>query len=304
MPKPYLPFFLKFVRRPIISLALVVALILTATLVLDSYFPRASASQIVVITIPKTTGATTGTGVICEETPNATIHMDLPGWIVLETAATTEEKINLTTAYWNLKLYVEVWKNKTLERTMQFDIIKEGIIFIDGLTDSCALLAGDHDVVIKTDYWTMPVTEAISGTFTLEIEIVELQPCLWIWKHGAKVWPEWQVRNYTDTQTLYARIVNTGNLDVYTKVRFIVSDPSAMWATYTTWSNIDTVPSGGNVTLHSDPYYPPGPGTFWVKAVLYYSYDNIDWIAWSDVQAQLGGQGVSRDVATKYKVLA
>lgn len=295
------PFFFKFVRRLIIPLILVVVLIFTGTLVLNSYIPRTSAYQIVVINIPKTTGATTATGVVCEETPEATIHLDEPRIIVLETTATTEEKINLTTAYWNLKLYVEIWKNETLEQTVEFGIIKEGVIFIDGLEDSCSLLAGDYDVVVKADYETMPVTETISGTFTIEIKIVELQPRLWIWKHGAKVWPEWQVGYWNDTQILYARIINTGTLGVYVKAEFILTyQLRPIHRVNSTIAKCDGAPPG-NVTVSAE-YHPPLPGTYYFKAKLWFSYDADHWRLWLDVQDELGGEGVSKTASSKFKV--
>jgi len=126
------------------------------------------------------------------------------------------------------------------------------------------------------------------------------QPCLWIWRHGAKVWPEWQVGYYNETQVLYARIVNDGNQSVYVRVEFIIYGPLGPENVESSIALCDGTPPG-NTTVSAE-YHPTSPGTFYFQAILYYSFDTINWKPWSEVQDALGGEGVSKTASSKFKV--
>jgi len=133
------------------------------------------------------------------------------------------------------------------------------------------------------------------------------QPRLWIWQHGGKVWPDWQVGVWNQTQIIYARIANDGNRSAYIKVKFIVSSP---YGSYPLWSSVNVVEASDpeaptNVFANvSAEYDVPGPGQFYVKANLYFSLDNVTWRAWVEIQDVFGGQGISRTASSKFKATA
>jgi len=129
------------------------------------------------------------------------------------------------------------------------------------------------------------------------------QPRLWIWRHGAKVWPEWQVGYTGETQVLHARIVNNGNRSAYVKVEFILlySGSITVYRENSTIAECDGVPPG-NATVSSPPYNPTLPGTYYIKAKLWYSFDTIHWKLWLEFQDEFGGEGVSRTASSKFKV--
>ena len=126
------------------------------------------------------------------------------------------------------------------------------------------------------------------------------QPRLWIWRHGGKVWPDWQVGYYNETQVLYARIVNDGNRSIYVKVEFMIYGPLGPESVESNTILCDGV-SPGNVTVSAE-YHPPSPGTFYFQAILYYSLDTINWKPWYEVQDVLGGEGLSKTASSKFKV--
>jgi len=126
------------------------------------------------------------------------------------------------------------------------------------------------------------------------------QPCLWIWRHGGKVWPEWHVGYYNETQILYARIINDGNRSAYVKIEFIVYRGTVPVRVNSTIAECDGIPPG-NVTVSAE-YHPSRPGTYYVKAKLWFSIDEIHWKLWLDFQEEFGGEGVSKTASSKFKV--
>jgi len=127
------------------------------------------------------------------------------------------------------------------------------------------------------------------------------QPRLWIWRHGAKVWPEWQVGYIGETQVLYARIINDGNRSAYVKIEFIVYRGTVtMVRVNSTIAECNGIPPG-NTTVSVE-YQPLLPGTYYFKAKLWFSFDTIHWKLWLDFQEEFGGEGVSRTASSKFKV--
>jgi len=127
------------------------------------------------------------------------------------------------------------------------------------------------------------------------------QPRLWIWRHGAKVSPEWQVGDLNDTQVLYARIINEGNRSVYIKVEFIVTYLGRpIYRANSTAAKCDGIPPG-NVTVSVE-YHPTRPGTYYFKGKLWFSFHKTRWGLWSDFQEEFGGEGVSKTASSKFKV--
>ena len=127
------------------------------------------------------------------------------------------------------------------------------------------------------------------------------QPRLWVWRHGAKVYPEWQVGPLDQTQTLYARVVNDGNRSAYVKVEFIITYlGKPIHRVNSTTAECDGIPPG-TVTVSAE-YHPSRPGTYYFKAKLWFSFDNIHWRLWLDFQEEFGGEGVSKTASSKFKV--
>lgn len=127
------------------------------------------------------------------------------------------------------------------------------------------------------------------------------QPRLWIWRHGAKVWPEWQVGYLNETQVLYVRVVNDGNRSAYVKVEFVVTyGLHPIYRVNSTTAECDGIPPG-NVTVSAE-YHPSRPGTYYFKAKLWFSFDEIHWRLWLEFQDEFGGEGVSKTASSKFKV--
>jgi len=129
--------------------------------------------------------------------------------------------------------------------------------------------------------------------------------------HGGGAWPEWHVGLYTEDQTLYSRIMNYGEMGAYVEVRFEVSAaglPTHMyvsdqvWIDAATWVADEIVP--GEVVVSAE--FPTGtPGVFTVNAKLYFKVDGMTQkIFYGELVELLGGEAVTRDIATKYKVVA
>jgi hypothetical protein len=119
-------------------------------------------------------------------------------------------------------------------------------------------------------------------------------PMLYMQTEGARVYPQWKKQNYVPslTNTLFAKVVNNGTADGTIKVKFIIGVVEL-------WSNVGVVPAGGSTTV-SGVFPVPGPGTYFVNAEVYWKTTS-DWTPWSEVQGELGGIGVSKDIATRFK---
>ena len=129
---------------------------------------------------------------------------------------------------------------------------------------------------------------------------VTVYPILWIKGHGARVWLEWHSAAWYDclTNTLYAKIANTGEASASVRVKFIVTDPLGVKVEL--WSDVGVVAPRGAVTIPA--VYPVLlPGTYYVNGALYWEITPGEWIPWYEVQGTLGGEGVSRDIATRFK---
>ena len=131
--------------------------------------------------------------------------------------------------------------------------------------------------------------------------------------HGGGVWPEWHVDVFSQEQTLYCRVRNYGEIGAWVKVKFMVVSPAYSVMEY--WSNeawIDKRTEGSSgltapgVIVVSATFTPPGPGPAecTVSALLYFKAGPIsEYIYYGSEGIGLNGEGASRDIATKYKVV-
>jgi len=134
-------------------------------------------------------------------------------------------------------------------------------------------------------------------------------PELYIRRRGAEVWPEWHVGLVCWDQTLYARIVNYGEMGAYVEVRFVEVSPghpkrvyvsNQAWIDGATWIEGDIVPG---VVVVSATFHADTPGVFYASAQLYFKIEGMpEKVLYSELEPIFGGEGVSRDLATKYKV--
>jgi hypothetical protein len=124
--------------------------------------------------------------------------------------------------------------------------------------------------------------------------------------HGGGVWPEWHVGLVGELQTMYCRIMNYGEQSAEVKVVFTVvygmfpkmefpSDIATIDAA--TWISEDIVP--GELVVSAS-FMPPGPEIFYISAKLYLGTEEYPYEL---IEGLFGGVGVSRDPATKCKVV-
>lgn len=225
--------------------------------------------------------------VICAgSTYNASFSVTNPNGTQIETVFNLTIEPDVGMGEW----HVGMWLNEFLLDVLEVDgTFRSENVFIEPYSYN----------VLVVEVTSVPNVYPGDYTFTLTAERVK-QPRLWIWKHGAKVYPEWQVGYISDTQVLYARIVNTGEHSAYVKVEFIIYDPAGLESVESNILLCDGIPPG-NVTISAE-YHPTLPGTFYFQAILYFSYDTIEWRPWSEVQDILGGEGVSKTASSKFKV--
>ena len=123
-----------------------------------------------------------------------------------------------------------------------------------------------------------------------------VSPTLWIRKHGGRIYPEWHSGTVGQLQILYAKIVNTGAGGTYVRVNFTIYT-----ATDEVYLLSDELPiePGGRVTVSGE-FTPTTAGTFYVKSILQFSPDGAEWTPYYEVQEAFGGEGVSRDPATRF----
>ena len=130
--------------------------------------------------------------------------------------------------------------------------------------------------------------------------------------HGGGAWPEWHVNVFPEKQTLYSRIMNYGEMGAWVKVKFVVVSPAyptmeywsnEAWIDGATWVADDIVP--GEVVVSVE-FKPPGPGpaVCEVTAWLYFKAGAMtEYEYYGSETTNLGGEPISRDIATKYKVV-
>ncbi len=143
--------------------------------------------------------------------------------------------------------------------------------------------------------------EAIDGS-------VNLPPELFIegaGAHGGGVYPLWHVNVAGAVQTLYSRIVNYGEFEVYVKVKFTVYAPGI--ATWIVESNVETAypklvePFVESVTVSADFTDTEYTTSYFVSGALYFSVDGTNWNFYGPFEDIVGGDGTARDIATKFK---
>jgi len=128
--------------------------------------------------------------------------------------------------------------------------------------------------------------------------------------HGGGAWPEWHVGLACWNQTLYVRIMNYGEMGAYVEVKFEVSAAGLTtqeyvsdqaWIDAATWVEDDIVP--GEVVV-SATFHVDAPGVFDIGAKLYCKFWGVtEKVFYGELEPVLGGEAVSRDIATKYKVV-
>lgn len=128
-------------------------------------------------------------------------------------------------------------------------------------------------------------------------------PTLWIKKkgaHGVGVWTEWHSAAYYDclTNTLHAKIANTGSQGATARVIFKVMGPAGL---------IDEIPSAPvfvpaeDKTTVSVSYDLPAKGRYEVTGLIEYEVRPLRWVSWEKVESVFGGEGTSKDVGNTFK---
>lgn len=171
----------------------------------------------------------------------------------------------------------------TVLATVTFDVVGSGV--------TCFRL-GD-DTKLKDAYGDDFDRELYYGTFRNADAELYMGPA-----KGGKIWPSWKHGFVGEPNILYGRFTNLGVGGVHARVRFIISSAfgtdevvsNAVWA------------EPGETQLVSAVYTPPGPGTYLVRGVVEFKYDGCTWIDYLSMESTLGGDGITRDIGTKFWV--
>lgn len=147
----------------------------------------------------------------------------------------------------------------------------------------------------KSLVWLSVVIVLLVSIGMIDVGISQSYPCLWIHKNGGKLWLEWKEGIIGEIQTVYARIVNTGDLGCYVKVCLIIRDagePVLLWSD--AWWIEPDGPAGPHTRVTvSRSFAPEVPGIYTVRGVLWFSLDGFTWTPWHVVQDSMGGEGIS-----------
>ena len=149
----------------------------------------------------------------------------------------------------------------------------------------------------KNLVWLSVVTVLLVSIGMIGVGISQVYPCLWIHKNGGKLWLEWKEGITGEIQTVYARIVNTGNLGCYiiVEVRILNEDTGYRWFLWSDewWIEPDGPPGPHTRVTVSRSFAPDLPGRYTVRGVLWFSLDGFTWTPWYVVQDSMGGEGIS-----------
>jgi len=177
---------------------------------------------------------------------------------------------------------------------------------IDFMVDGSGMTPLDLKDTILADPWAVPfVHYAADGVFAN----VPL-PQLWIKDKGAQgggMWPEWHVAAPGTLQTLYARIVNLGDVGSYMRVEIAVYNPMA--GRFILLTNAGWIPPKSpqetTLTVTADFTDTGTEGVYYVSGTVQFSLDGNLWANYAALEPVLGGRGTTRDVpgndATKFK---
>jgi hypothetical protein len=128
-------------------------------------------------------------------------------------------------------------------------------------------------------------------------------PTLWAKKkgaHGTGIWTEWRSAAYYVglTNTINAKIVNTGTQGATARMIFKVERPDAM--TDEIASAPVFIPAGGAGTF-SVSYALPATGRYAVTGFIEYEIVPFRWISWEAVQPVLGGLANTWDTGNAFR---
>ena len=175
--------------------------------------------------------------------------------------------------------------------TIEFAVDGEGLTLLDL-----------HDTLLG-DPWAVPIIHHVSNGVFANIPL----PQLWIKDKGAMgggIYPEWHVNVPGAEQTLYARIVNTGDVGCYIKVEMHIYNPSiGGFVEWTGEAEINPKPIDEAVTVSATFAETDTTGVYYVSGTLHFSLDGTLWIPYTLLEEVVGGRGTSRDIATKFKTL-
>ena len=244
---------------------------------------------------------------------------DLGGWeiqLAYDTSLLTAETCTVLTDWFSVEGEVFVWKNTIDDVAGNIRIIVtlplgtlEGVYgsgavaTIDFTVEGSGLTMLDlHDTLLG-DPKTKPIIHtAMDGAFA-NVPV----PTLWIEGKGAMgggVYPEWHVNVPGAPQTLYSRIVNTGDDGAYVKAIFKVYSPGVgTWTIESTVEWLDPKPIMESVTVSGAFTETDTEARYFVGATLMFSLDGTLWLPYSALESAVGGDGTARDIATKFKTL-
>lgn len=149
-----------------------------------------------------------------------------------------------------------------------------------------------HDMDLMDVWGTHLDTVTFNGYFATASQ-------LWIrtkGAHGCGLYFDWTTSKWYKgiTNTLYAKISNTGDINQWVQVVFKVDEAGTP---VDVMSNVAFVLAGDTVTVSAD-YMVPAAGKYTVRGDLrfypQYEVDPTLWVRYADVQSVRGGEGESR----------
>jgi hypothetical protein len=175
---------------------------------------------------------------------------------------------------------------------------------IDFTVEGTGLTVLDLHGTLLGDPEAKPIMHTAMDGFFANVPV----PQLWIEGKGAMgggVYPEWHVNVPGTTQTLYSRIVNTGDAGAYVKAIFKVYAPGVgTWMIESNVAWLDPKPLVESVTVSAIFTETDTECLYYVSGSLLFSLDGMVWAEYRALEPAVGGDGTARDIATKFKTLA
>jgi len=242
--------------------------------------------------------------------------VNLGGWEIqlsYDTSVLTATSLTVVTDWFGP---VFIWKNDVDDSTGNVHAIatlwpmprygKDGsgvIATIDFTVDSIGdSLLSFHGTLLGDPEANPIVHTAVDGYFA-NVPV----PQLWIEGKGAMgggVYPLWHVNSPGTPQTLYSRVVNTGDVGCYVKAMFKVYAPGiGTWMLESTAEWLDPKPIEESEIVSASFTETDAEGLYFVTATLLFSLDGTIWVPYAALESAVGGDGTARDIATKFKTL-
>jgi len=224
-----------------------------------------------------------------------------------------DDQANSFDYLWNSMLWLEVTPARTWMKlkavTGRPAGVKEGLSGTVGLAKLTFIVKGRASLGSVGGILKLFFTDLIDvdgnhvGHMVADGMFATDYPILWAKKkgaHGTGIWTDWSSTTYYDglTNTLNAKIVNTGTQGAMVRMIFKIERPDAM--TDEIASAPVFVPAGDTGTV-SVSCALDAPGRYAVTGFVEYEIVPFRWISWAAVEPILGGLANTRDTGNTFR---